>query len=540
MGVLPQIKIKPVKRSNRNLSFKNRFTMMPGAVYPVAFYRVFPGEHFEFSISNLIKSLATKAPIMGSMQLRFDVFFCADRLYNPRLRSNELTTFDDLYDFSYPLMSFPDNSIHPQGADIDIIKPEDVTRVMNENSLWNFLGFPKDWFCGFGTPAGTDLGSITLNGTKLLNYLDIYRNYFVNPQESSFHWMSEGKVASTSVESLNTFFVKDLPDLVESGEAFNAPGVSRLSAYFNSPWNNPGDLLLLSCYRPDYLSNWISSTNYNKLATVARVNTDSGSFTIDQLRLGNKLQKMAERIIISGNRYGEAIRALFGVNTDLHLDIPEYLGSSTTQVTFDDVVSQSNGTGDFNQNLGDVGGRAAEFGRSRKFYVNPSEFGNIVITCRLIPIPDYHQGLSKDMTRLAFSDEYNPSLARLGWQALYDYELAFGPIKRETVSDGTYMRQPWPGSAVAYQPAWLDYLTRVNELHGDFAGDLSYWTLGRSFIRLDSQGRFNVTGSAYIHPNDFQYPFVDTTQGARNFMVQVGVDCFAKRVIPKSLMPNLG
>lgn len=541
MAKLPQLEFPAPKRSNYDLSFKNRFTAMPGAVYPVAFYRTLPGEHFEISLSNLVKTVSAKAPLMGRFQVRFDFFHVPDRLYINDFRDNDVSNVDKLLGTPYPTLMIAANNV--ANADQSQTAPKDSTRVVNENSLMNFLGLPAGFYNAI-VPNKT----IYISAMRLLYYLDIFRNYYINPQEIKFPYMQGGSVKFMTVSSLNGLFDSVIND-VNRGIPINHPDFDAVSSdllsYFET-WNTAGDGFLLSCYRPDYLSNWISNTAYKSIQTAAKINVVDGAFTIDQLRLGNKLAKLYERAAISGTRYGEFIRALFGVNTDRNLDIPEFLGSTTTTLTFDDVVATSNSSTGFNQNVGDVGGRGVSWNSGRKHYINTTEYGCICVMCRIIPMPDYFEGVDKFLVKTKFTDEFNPSLDRLGFQPIFDGEFVGYPYPHGAggTTPNIAWGEDWPMAyGSVYQPAWLEYTTKLNELHGDFVKDMRYWTLGRTFVHRSSSEEtpsFMFSNSAYIMPGDFTYPFTDTSDSARNFMVQVSFDTFAKRIISKRLMPNLG
>ncbi len=566
MALLPQLKLSAPKRSNFDLSYVNRFTAAPGVLIPAMVQRCLPGDHFEISVSHLVKTMALKAPLMGRMSVKFDFFFVPDRLYVPAFRNNNVNV--GIMDVAYPNFSLPTVG---QGAGSST--PDSAKYELASSHILDYLGLPV----GFAdrhaydatAPNGRAAGAVKFNAIPYLAYLDIWRNYYRNPQESDAYMVGAFDEDATNVPPtstsddyytayINQFNVSDtIDDLinnVSSGRVTNFDNVLLSDQFadsevfrkvFNvSGLRTPMSGLLLRCYQPDYYSNFINESIYNQVTNYGGfVVTQDDGFTINQFRLANKLQKLAERSIIAGNRYGEFIRALFGVKTDDKLDIPEYLGSTSTTMQFNDVAQQQANTTEYDPAngkypLGQSAGRGLSVDNSRKFYINATEYGHIFCMFSLVPTPDYYEGISKFLRKLRLSDEFNPQLDRLGWQALYDYE--YNAVRSEGVwEDGN---DPFT-SALAYQPAWLEYMTRTNELHGEFATTLNFWTIGRTFNR-DTSGlggdAFSVTPSAYIFPNDFSVPFVDESLTAQNFLVQCKFDIFAKRPISKKLMPNLG
>ena len=92
MAKLMDVLVKVPKSSNFNLSKKVRFSMAPGLLYPVYVKDVLAGDVVPMSMTGLIKSHATLAPLMGSFKLQFDRFFIPDRLYTPSLRGNRVVS----------------------------------------------------------------------------------------------------------------------------------------------------------------------------------------------------------------------------------------------------------------------------------------------------------------------------------------------------------------------------------------------------------------------------------------------------------------
>lgn len=563
MSLLPQLVLNAPKRSNFDLSYINRFTATPGALYPVCVQRCLPGDHFEISLRHLVKTFALKAPLMGKMRVKFDFFFVPDRLYVPAFRQNmmDASSFAKGGDVQFPYFNIELGGEH-------IANPGPGVA---HSTLMDFLGIPpgfRDLHGAESTEAsesGYGIHSIKFDARPLLGYYDIWRNYYRNPQESNAYIFGSNDGSVVHEGRIHQFPVAQLDEIfyaVSRGEKLNLtpnpadpnsfsrtelPDVVRAFIVGPMAYTEPLGGLMLRCYHPDYLTNFIATDVYNQLQlTGGGFVVSQNGFTVNQFRLANKLQKLAERAIIAGNRYGEFIRAMFGVNTDDKLDIPEFLGSYSEMLEFQDIVNTARPSDSTSESsdaftaLGASGGRGVNAGQSRKFYVNTTEYGNIFVMFSIVPLPDYYQGVKRELTKTFLSDEFNPQLDRLGWQPIYKSEYCALPT-------GYAIYDSWDDLdpfviASGYQPAWLEYMTRLNELHGNFTGDLNYWTIGRSFMRRTSatSSMYEVDPSAYIFPSDYNTPFVDSSVAAENFNVQVAFDIFAKRPISKKLMPNLG
>lgn len=609
----------PPSRSNFDLSFKTRFTATPGALYPIMVQRCLPGDHFEFNMYHLVKTLAMKAPLMGRMSLNFDVFFAADRLMMPEFRNGRLAPAqfaskpsDSLgipnvggepnTDFVYPYFRFVPQGYYDDPTGISSAEYTDSPALaVAPSSLMDFLGFPVGFqdlhylnnsaqreVIGTGGYNGFNMNSIKFNAMPWLQFWNIYLNYYINPQESSFAVMTAGAprewltAADVPVgrpiteDDVNAYrlnpwsfetatdvvpvedFADTLYQVTQGVKDLNTLSYAKFRRMFNEDVATRMGGIPLRCYRPDYFSNFISSTAYNRSVNNAgSVVIQDGKFNMTQVRFANKLQKLAERVFVAGSRYGEFIRALFGVDTNDQLDVPEFLGSVRTYMDFQDIVNQSGDASaspiaeNSSQFLGGSAGRGISSDSSRKFYVNATEYGYLYVLFSIVPEPDYFEGLHKSATKIFFSDEFNPQLDRIGWQPIFEseyYALGKDYSNYQVPIGDVYVPTPWDNdvynpfkTSFVYQPAWLEYMTRTNELHGEFATTLNFWTLGRTFDRSTIDGNpSDITPTAYIYPGDFSTPFVDQSVSAQNFMVQVGFDLFAKRAISKKLMPNLG
>lgn len=571
MSKLPQLVLKAPKRSNFDLSYVNRFTATAGALYPIMVQRCLPGDHFEISLSHLVKTMALKAPLMGRMSLIFDFFFVPDRLYVPQFRQNNANVqsfADNMSDVHMPFFNLPLQGPGNGG-------PASNLGPLSAGHILDFLGIPagfKDLHSKITQDDNTyGQESVKFNALPLLGYYDIFRNYYRNPQEGTAYMFSRSAGTSQTLDpSIRGFSCEALDTVFEgivSGKYLNLTPNPMQGPYDPLAGLHFWDLMLdelstqvplaglcLRTYQPDYFSNFINTTFYDRMnlgnfgGTVDVVN---GKFSIQQFRLANKLQKLSERAIIAGSRYGEFIRAMFGVNTDDKLDIPEYMGRFSTVMTFQDIVSQTGNTSEYDPTqgqypLGSSAGRGIKADSSKKFYINATEYGNLFCIFSIVPSPDYFEGIKKELTKVYLSDEFNPQLDRVGWQPMTRSEIYALPTTDDmgnpTVDwSATTTADPFD-AVVGYHPAWLEYMTRTNELHGEFATSLNFWTIGRTFDRsLETwTATSDIVPSAYIFPNDYAVPFVDDRLDAQNFMVQVAFDIFARRPISKKLMPNLG
>lgn len=556
MALLNKVLLKNPSLSNFDLSRKNRTTMAPGLLYPVLIEECVPGDQINLQIDSLIKTYPMLAPLMGSFKFQTDVFFVPTRLYVPELRLNQ-SNFDPT------TVSFPYfNCCYDQAG-----SPASSTAVAaSESSLLNYMGIPYDY--AYTTESGVQLAQ-NFNGIPLLGYLDIFRNYYANTQEDLCYFQVMN-AAGDNVYRLGSA-LSEIDDLInmfsdDSNKDINSAvntiavtsSVNGMKSIFNPQLPLSG--LLCKTYSPDLNSAWINTSDYDASVTKARVNVQdsvSGSdyVTMNQIRTGNKLLKYLERTLVSGGRFGDWIRAQFGVNTNYKLDIPEFLGSNSTDIIFDDVVQTSGATGSSstNGNLGTLGGRGHGLMRSRGHKFNVTENGYLMVIASLTPRVDYYQGIKPYLLKNMYSDCFAPAMDNLGFQTVPYCQLSALPKWTLSLnsSTGAYTQSAmYPSSAydpftmsAGYQPAWTEYMSSVNELHGDFVNTLNYWTLGRDMsdrgLYEDTLSSIPLLPTSYVFPEYYNDCFADTADTAQNFLVQFRFDLFMKRPISKQVMPTL-
>lgn len=107
----------------------------------------------------------------------------------------------------------------------------------------------------------------------------------------------------------------------------------------------------------------------------------------------------------------------------------------------------------------------------------------------------------------------------------------------------------WKGTtkinyAIGKQPAWINYMTAVNENYGNFAikENEAFMCLNRwyDWDEGNVEGNpINYDWSTYINPSKYNQIFADTDLSAQNFWVQCGIGIKCRRVMSAKIIPNL-
>lgn len=551
MALLRDIFIKKPKFSNFDLSRANRLTMAPGVLYPVFVEETLPKDKWNISVSGLFKTYPLLAPLMGRFQVRVDFFYAPMSLYVKALRN-------DPSNFNPSDILFPTKRYRVAASNSSAVK-------VKYNTLCSLLGM---WPGGASGKSVSTASDMAMNAIPYLAYYDIFSNYYRNTQQVTFPVgapLTEGS-GGLAWAAAKRDLISDEIDwvLANPGKYTNSTGSPFDNPYLEGSGNFARfDLfqsesqsfngLCLRTYKPDVNTAWLSKTSYETMVTGARINIGSDdAFTINELRYANKLMKYNERGIVSGGRYSDWIKAEYGFNIQKWLDVPEYIGSTSCYLNFEDVVQtgggnfSSEGTSDVYGPLGTLGGRGRGFMNGANHIFTTPENGYIMGIASIIPIPDYCEGSHARYLKTNFGDVYTPSLDRIGFQPKLKSELyAIGDVTGTWAKSGSN-GLPGPfGEGVFYQPAWTEYMTAVNEIHGDFADPaaLRYWVLARSFqYPSNSGGSSSAAGfsySSYIVPSMFNNCFADTAITAENFQMQFAFDVKSHRAISKRLMPTL-
>jgi hypothetical protein len=88
------------------------------------------------------------------------------------------------------------------------------------------------------------------------------------------------------------------------------------------------------------------------------------------------------------------------------------------------------------------------------------------------------------------------------------------------------------------QPAWINYMTNVNQTRGNFAieGDSMFMTLNRRY----EQGTGGIEDlTTYVDPSKYNEIFAQTDLSSQNFWVQISNKITARRKMSAKVIPNL-
>ena len=301
----------------------------------------------------------------------------------------------------------------------------------------------------------------------------------------------------------------------------------------NASWFNQAGLGIKT-YLSDRFNNWLSTEwidGEGGIADITSVDVSDGMLKMDALILAKKIYDMMNRIAVSDGSYQSWQEVVYDEKALRIAESPMYVGGMSSEVVFDEVVSNS-ATED--QPLGTLAGRGAERqargGNSIKIKIR--EPSMIMIIGSFTPRVDYSQG-NKWWTRLqTMNDFHKPNLDGIAFQELITDEMA--AFDTEVENNGTII---W--KSAGKQVAWQEYMTNIDQSFGSFAAfrELAHMAMNRSYEH-DNKGAISDL-TTYIDPTKYNVAFADAKLSAKNIWVQCAIDCIVRRKMSAKQIPNL-
>ena len=281
--------------------------------------------------------------------------------------------------------------------------------------------------------------------------------------------------------------------------------------------------LALKTYQSDINTNWVNTEwidGDTGINAITAIDTSGGSFTLDTLNLAKKVYTMLNRIAVSDGSYNAWIQTVYTSGGLNHIETPLYLGGSSLEIEFQEVVNNS-GTED--QPLGTLAGRGvATSHKGGNIVFKADEPGYIFCISSITPRVDYFQGNEWDLYLETIDDLHKPQLDGIGFQdRLYKHLNA--SCKNEELE-----------KSIGKQPAWIQYMTNFNRTKGNFAliENEGWMCLNRIFGNID-------TYTTYVFPHLYNNIFADTDITAQNFWVQIAFNYKPRRVMSAKVIPNI-
>jgi len=514
MSVYDQVGALKPGRTAFDLSHTKVFDCSIGELVPVLFEEVLPGDIFEMSMANVVRSSPLVVPIYTACNIYVHYYFMPTRLIFdawPKFISGGASG-----DETVSLPRFAD------GIQTDTIK-------IQRYGLWDQLGLPIH--DGGGMPeTEMELSKQGVIGdfVDVLDfpwrvYWSIWRDYYRDETLQQYYPEPNGAenhpVGETDEEKLQCLETWLHQGASQSGDVLYFDRLAYRcykKDYFTSalPWQQRGtspaipiegttsaqwDLNLFMSYAdPTVPSNmhpihFTQTDDDNEGAFVFGdsatgtgatagdtikgfrnfLNSNQVDFTasgvdISELRFAIQVQKWMERNARAGYRYNEFLQAHFGVNPrDERLQRPEYIGGCYQPLIISETLQNSETTA--NSPQGNMAGHGMSVSEDFIGKYRAQEHGYIMAIMSIVPETIYQQGIPRMFTRETKYDFYSPEFAHLSEQEIRSKEVFW-------TNEPTY-----DNSRFGFQGAFDEYRTRNSIVSGQMACDQKDWTLSRIF-----------------------------------------------------------
>lgn len=246
-----------------------------------------------------------------------------------------------------------------------------------------------------------------------------------------------------------------------------------------------------------------------------------GSFTIQDLRYANTMQKFLEKIMRNGSRYIDTLKSVFGVNVpDSRLQRPEFLGGGRQPFVISEVLQTSETV---DSALGTFAGHAITNGSHNWEYFAP-EHGVVIGLLSIMPRSGYAH-----VTRrwLSYKDRFEfptPDFAHLGEQEVFNYEI-----------NGQFTDSDKPMDVFGYQDRFGECKNIPSTVHGQFRIDPALVRFHAA--RLGTGYNLNADFLQISNSDFIERIFAITDYDP--FLVAIQHNISALRPLPRRAIPRL-
>lgn len=530
-----------IQRSHWNRTFNHKTTFNAGQLVP--FYLnmdIIPGTTIKNETSIIVRSQTPLFPVMDNMYLDTYYFKCSKFWYWEHFRA-----------------MLGENKLGAWAQEIAYTEPQiktTATRSAQVNDFMTYIGVP--------------LGKANLGWSKMAvnAYIDIWNNWFrdqnlqapIQFDTTDANLETDGTIQTgcglLPVCKFHDYFTSLLPEPQKSPTGpvsiplgTTAPVVGNgtslgltdngtdLLAIGNKLISGTGDLVgagprngtlgnsMPSTYRTSYGELGVT-TDPTKSGIYADL-TSSTAATINALRLAFAIQRIYEKDARFGTYYRNILKGHFGVTaSDEALLVPEYLGGVRQPINITQVLQTS--STDSTSPLGQTGAFSITASLNEDFTKSFSKDDILIGLMCVRADHTYSQGLPRQLTRTERLDRYWPSLAHIGNQPVYNYEI----YAQGTDEDN---------EVFGYKEAWQEYMYHNNRISGEmlpqYAQSLDSWHYGDDYDSLPV-----LSDEWIVEPTEFiDRTLAVSSEVSNQFWADILVSQSVSAPIPLNRVPGL-
>lgn len=495
-------------------------TINEGELVPIYMDEVLPGDTAQVQLNGLIRMSTPIYPIMDNCYMDTYFFFVPARLlwehFENMFGENDTDYWAEDTEYSTPKCTIGGTSGLANGSIGDYFGlPTQVTNALEVNALpaRAYCKIYNEWFRDENLEAPlmlgykkTDDGGTNADASKETenaNALD----QTTNTNEATLYAMKPARAGK-----FHDYFTSCLPSPLKNAEPVTLPmtGAAGVYAYSDKELKNKTEATINSytsqtdfggttnqklydtilwTSEPEqlYVGNGTAKEQMWLGADLSKVTAT----TINDLRQAIALQHIFESDARNGTRYREFLSGTWGVTSpDSRLQIPEYIGGQRIAINVNQVVQTSQTDTTTGQALGNTAAYSLTTCSKQMADYAATEYGYIIGLAVVRVEHSYQQGLGTKWTRGGRFTYYDPRLAALGEQPVYN---------REIYADGSEK----DGQIFGYQEAWADYRYKpsyvTGEMRSNYQTSLDAWHYADDYDKLPTlsaewiqEGRENI------------------------------------------------
>lgn len=496
-------------------------TINEGELVPIYMDEVLPGDTARVQLNGLIRMSTPIYPIMDNCYMDTYFFFVPSRLlwehFENMFGENDTDYWAEKTEYSTPKCTIGGTSGLANGSIGDYFGlPTEVPNALEVNALpaRAYAMIYNEWFRDENLEAPLMLGykktddggtnADAKNETSSANAID----KTTNTNEATLYAMKPARAGK-----FHDYFTSCLPSPLKSNQPVALPleGNAPLRMYkagdngeFESGY--PGMYQAVDTWTsgnpaiedngtpetwPKYAKEGAgyigNSLDYMYGADLSNVT----AVTINDLRQAIALQHIFEADARNGTRYREFLSGTWGVTSpDSRLQIPEYIGGQRIAINVNQVIQTSQTDEQTGQALGNTAAYSLTTCSKQMVDYAATEYGYIIGLAVVRVEHSYQQGLATKWTRGGRFTYYDPRLAALGEQPVYN---------REIFAQGTEK----DGEIFGYQECWADYRYKpsyvTGEMRSNYQTSLDAWHYADDYDTLPTlsaewiqEGRENI------------------------------------------------
>lgn len=483
-------------RSKFDRSHQLLTTINEGELVPIYCDEVLPGDTAKVRLNGLVRMSTPIYPVMDNAYMDTYFFFVPCRLvwehWENMFGENDTDYWAEKTEYSTPTTEIKGEGIENGTIGDYFGIPTKVPLKVNALPARAYAMIYNEWFRDENIEAPIMVGYKKTDAAGNSEDPGVDGGKYANSPETTAS-ISEGALYATKparAGKFHDYFTSCLPsplksDPVEISLTGNAPvGMyknkelteygtvgGKQAIYFNQkPIDSyiPG---ITNSQSKERISQVAGSTNKDMhVGDVAYLGADlSGvsAISIQDLRMSIALQHIFEADARNGTRYREFLSGTWGVTSpDSRMQIPEYIGGQRIAINVNQVVQTSQTDTTTGQALGNTAAYSLTTCSKQMVDYAATEYGYIIGLAVVRVEHSYQQGLATKWTRGGRFTYYDPRLAALGEQPVYN---------REIYAQGTEEDEQIFG----YQECWADYRYKpsyvTGEMRSNYQTSLDAW-----------------------------------------------------------------